>query len=99
MNSTCRIWLAAAASRVGSVSPWLVASSLITLAISWPWVVRLSMRALTRPERSSFSTKAPTITIARARTFRVMISRPSREPRGQAKRRRGPVSPGDPTAP
>src|SRR5689334_10917974 len=73
---------------VGSGSP-SVASWSMTLAISWPWVVRLSIRVLIRPLRSSFSTKAPTITIARASTFRVMISRPSRDPRGQRKRLRG----------
>src|SRR5689334_21664598 len=49
-------------------------------AISSAWVVRLSMRALTSPRRSSFSTRAPPIRMARPRRLSATISRPRREP-------------------
>src|SRR5579862_8083244 len=51
-----------------------------------PWVVRLSISALINPRRSSFSTSAPTIRIARPRRFRATISRPRREPGSRERR-------------
>src|SRR5437879_8160466 len=54
--------------------------------ISSPWVVRLSMRALTSPWRSSLRTRAPAISTARPSTFSAMISRPSRVPGSQRNR-------------
>src|SRR5882757_2513139 len=54
-------------------------------AINSPWVVRLSMRALTRPWRSSFSTRAPTISTASPNTFSAMISWPRRVPGSQGR--------------
>src|SRR5476651_2237019 len=45
------------------------------------------MRALTRPWRSSFSTRAPTIRIAKPSTFNAMISWPRRVPGSQGRRR------------
>src|SRR5438046_5755342 len=56
------------------------------VAISSALVVRLSMRALTSPWRSSFSTRAPTIRTARPSTLSVTISRPRREPGNQRSR-------------
>src|SRR5262245_34616205 len=44
------------------------------------------MRALTSPRRSSFSTSAPVIRIARPSRFSAIISRPRREPGSQRDR-------------
>src|SRR5512143_2865930 len=57
-------------------------------AISSPWVVRLSIRALTSPWRSSFSTSAPAIRTASPSTFRALIRRPRRVPGSQRNRER-----------
>src|SRR5579859_1769010 len=69
----------------GVGSPIVAAWSMIA-AINSPWVVRLSIRALTSPWRSSLRTRAPTIRTARPKTFRAMISRPRRVPGSQRQR-------------
>src|SRR5579862_2044962 len=51
----------------------------ITLASSWPSVLSDWMRAVTRPWRSSFSSRAPPTRMARPARLRTMISRPIRE--------------------
>src|SRR5690606_35449957 len=56
------------------------------VAINSPWVVRLSIRALTSPRRSSFSTREPAMITASPSTFNAMISRPSRDPGSQRNR-------------
>src|SRR5665213_4167340 len=58
------------------------------LAMKRPSRVRLSISAVIRPRRSSFSTRAPPINMARPSRFSAMISRPSREP-GMRQRRSG----------
>src|SRR6185369_2434605 len=57
-----------------------VAARSMMVAINSPWVVRLSLRASTRPRRNSFSTRAPAIRTASPRTLRTTISLPRREP-------------------
>src|SRR5580693_6064367 len=59
----------------------------MTLAITCPSNERLSRLAFTNPWRSSLRIRAPPIRIARPRTLRMTISRPSRDPSGHPPRR------------
>src|SRR5665213_1206739 len=66
----------------------------MTLAISWPSVLRLARVASIRPSRDSLRISAPPTRIARPSRLRNTIRRPRREPNGQPPRRpRGASSP------